>query len=127
MPGKKKFRAERDLVHFPQTAETFVSARQHSFFRPNEFDAARFEFFHVLDRCGVSPHFSVHRRRHQNRRARGKRDCREGMTGKTVRELRNYVRSCGRDQQQVGAIRKLDVTRPPAFFFVTRPRRGAAQ
>ena len=124
VPGKKKFRAERDLVHFPQPAESFVSARQHSFFRPDEFYAARFEFFHVLLRRGMRPHFSVHRRRDQNRRAGGERDGRERMTRQTVRELGDYVRSCGRDQQQIRAVRKINVARSPAFLFVEEARRS---
>src|SRR5207253_3837080 len=115
VPGKKKFRAERDLVHFPQTAESFVSAREHSFFRPDEFYAVRFEFLNVLLRGGMPPHFSVHRRRHQNRRACGERDGRKRMTRQTMRELSDYVRSCGRDQQQVRSVRKLNVARSPAF------------
>jgi hypothetical protein len=101
MSGKKKFRPERDFVHFPQTPESFVAARQHSFFRPDEFYAARFKFFHVLLRRGMRPHFSVHRRGHEDRRARGERDRGEGMTRQTVREFADYVRSCRRDQQQV--------------------------
>src|SRR5437016_118181 len=112
--GKKKFRAERDLVHFPQTAETFVPAGQHSFFRSDELYAARFEFFHVLLRRGMRPHFSVHRRRDQNRRAGGERDGRERMTRETVRELGRYMRSSWRDQQQVRAVRKVNVARSPA-------------
>jgi hypothetical protein len=115
--AKKKFRAERDLVHFPQTAESFVSAREHPFFRPEEFYAARFEFFHVLLRRGMRPHFSVHRRRDQNRRAGGERYGRERMTGETMCELGDYVRSCGPDQQQVRAIGKLNVAR---FLFRRR-------
>ena len=118
VPGKKKFRAERDLVYFPQPAESFVSARQHSFFRPDEFYAARFEFFYVLLRCWMRPHFSVNRRRNQNRCAGGERDGRERMTGEAVRELGDYVRSCRRDQQQVRVVRKINVSRSPAFFFV---------
>src|SRR6476620_7203169 len=96
--GKKKFGAERDLVHLPQTAETFVSARQHSFFRPDEFYAARFEFFHVLLRRGMHPHFSVHRRSDQNRRASGERNGRQRMTRQTVRDLGDYMRRSWRDQ-----------------------------
>src|SRR4029077_9826440 len=96
--GKKKSRTERDLVHFPQTAESFVSARQHSFFRPDEFYLARFEFFHVLLRRGMRPHFSVLRRRVENRRAGGERGGGELMTRLTIRELGDYVRSSWRDQ-----------------------------
>src|ERR1044072_899852 len=69
--SQKKFRAKRDLVHFPQPAEPFVPAREHSFFRSDEFYSARFEFFHILLGRGMRPHFSVHRRRDQNRRSRG--------------------------------------------------------
>src|SRR6266516_3144420 len=120
--GKKKFRAERGLVHFPQPAESFVPAREHSFFRPDEFYVARFEFFHVLLRRGMRPHFSVHRRRDQNRRAGGERDGRERMTRQTMCELGDYVRSSWRDQHQVPAVRKLNVARSPAFFFVEETR-----
>jgi hypothetical protein len=70
----------------------------------------------------MRPHFSVHRRRDQNRRTGGERDGRERMTGQTVRELGDYVRSCRRDQQQVRAVCKLNVARSPAFFFVEEAR-----
>ncbi len=122
VPGKKKFRAERDLVHFPQPAESFVPARQHSFFRPDEFYAARLELFHALLRRGMRPHFSVHRRRDQNRRSGGERDRRQRMTGETARELCEYVRSCRCDEQQVRAVGQLNVPRSPAFLFVKEAR-----
>src|SRR5205814_822249 len=122
VPGKEKFRPERDLVHFPQPAESFVSARQHPFFRPDEFCAARFELFHVLLSRRMRPHSSVHRRRDQNRRAGGERDGRKRMTRQTVRDLGDYVRSSWRDEQQVRAVRQLNVPRSPAFFFVEEAR-----
>src|SRR5215471_1136243 len=122
VPGEKEFCAERDLVHFPQTSQSFVPAREHSFFRSDEFYAAGFEFFHVLLRCGMGPHFSVHRRRDQNRRTGGECDGPEWMTGKTVREFSDDVCSCGRDQQQVRAVRKINVPWSPALFFVEEAR-----
>src|SRR5215211_6457216 len=120
--GKKKFRAERDLVHFPQPAESFVPARQHSFFRSDEFCAARLEFFHTLLRRGMRPHFSVHRRRNQNGRTGGERDRRQRMTGQTTRELCEYVRSCRCDEQQVRTVGQLNVPGSPAFLFVEETR-----
>jgi hypothetical protein len=37
-----------------------------------------------------------------------------------VRELGNHVRSCGRDQQKVRAVRKLDVARVASFPFSSK-------
>src|SRR5262245_37654533 len=122
VPSKKKFRAERDLVYLPQPAESFVPAREHSFFRSDEFYSASFEFFHVLLRRGMRPHFSIHCRRDQNRRAGGERYGRERMTCQTVREFSDHVCRCRRDQQQVRAVGKLNVTRSPALFFVEETR-----
>src|SRR3954447_3043775 len=110
VPRKKKFRTKRDLVYFPQATEPFISARQHSFFWPDEFDSARLEFFHVLLRRRMRPHFSIHRRRNQNRRACGERDGRERMTRQTLRDLGDYVRSSWCDQQQIRAVRQLYVS-----------------
>ena len=42
----------------------------------------------------------------------------ERMTRQTVRELGDHVRSCRRDQQQVRAVRKINVARSPTFFFI---------
>ena len=39
------------------------------------------------------------------------------MTRQTVRKLGNRVRGCGRDQQQVRAVRKLDGGRLPILVF----------
>src|SRR5947208_8169861 len=92
VPRKKKFRTEFDLVHLPQPAESFVPARQHSFFRPDEFYAALFEFFHVLLRRWMRPHFTVHSWRDQNRRPCRERDSGERMICQTVCELCDYMR-----------------------------------
>src|SRR6266571_8226710 len=40
------------------------------------------------------------------------------MISQPVRELRKHVRGGRGDEQQVGAISELDVTRPPVFLFV---------
>lgn len=69
------------------------------------------------------PHFSVHGRRKENRRARGERDRRKRVTGQAVRQFGDNVRCGGRDQQQVRAIRKIDVTGSPAFLLVVEARR----
>src|SRR5262245_48836291 len=120
--SKKKFRAECDLVYFPQPAESFVSTRQHSFFRSDEFYATRFEFFHVLLRSGMRPHFSVHGRRDENRRPCCQGDGRERMTCQTLSELGDHVRSRGRDQQKIRAVRKLNVPWSPALLFIEKAR-----
>src|ERR1041384_3357138 len=99
VPSQKKFRAKRDLVHFPQPAEPFVPAREHSFFRSDEFYSARFEFFHVLLGRRMPPHFSVHRRRNQNRRSSGERDGSERVAGEAVCKFGDYVRRCWRGRQ----------------------------
>src|ERR1700758_3330098 len=98
MAAKKKFSAERDVVYFPKPAESFVTAREHSFFRAKEFDAARFQFFDVLLRGLMLPHFSIHGWRDQNRRTRGQRDRCKRMTSQTVREFGDDVCGCWRDQ-----------------------------
>ena len=82
-----------------------------------------FNFVDVFLRRGMLPHFSIHGRRDQNRRARGERDRGERMTGETVREFGDHVRGRGRDQQKIRAIGELDVTRPPVFFFVVETGR----
>ena len=69
------------------------------------------------------PHFSIHRRRDQNWRARRERDRGERMTREAVREFRDDVRGRRRDEQKIGAICQLDVTGPPVFLFVIETRR----
>ena len=56
------------------------------------------------------PHFSIHGRRKQNRRVRGERDRRQRVISQTVREFSDDVRSSGRDQEQVRAVREINVT-----------------
>ncbi len=70
----------------------------------------------------MRPHFSVHRRCHQNRRASRKRDRSERMARQTVRQLSDDVRCRRRNQKKVGAIRQFNVTRPPIFFFIEEAR-----
>ena len=72
--------------------------------------------------AGVFPHFSVHGRREQNRRAGRERDCGQRMTGQAVRQLRDDVRRRGRDHEQIGAIRQRDVPGMPALLFHRRSR-----
>ena len=45
------------------------------------------------------------------------------MTRQTVRKLGDDVRGGGRDQEQVRAIRKVDVTGSPIFFFIVEAGR----
>ena len=40
------------------------------------------------------------------------------MTGQTVRKFGDDVRGGRRDQKQVRAIREINVTGPPVFFFI---------
>src|SRR5690348_12152718 len=118
MAAQKKFRAERDVVYFPKPAESLVTARKHTFFRPDKFNATGLQFFDVL-LCGVMlPHFSVHGWRDQNGRARSEGDRGERMTSQPVREFGDNVCRGGRDQEQVRAIRQINVTGPPVLLFI---------
>ena len=64
------------------------------------------------------PHFSVHGRREQNRRARRQRDGGQRMTRQAVRQFGDDVRRGRRDQEKIRAVGQLDVARPPVFLFV---------
>jgi len=116
--AKKKFGPERDVIYVPKPAKAFITAREHSFVRPNKFDTPRFEFFDVFLRGVMLPHFSIHGRRDQNGRARGERDRRQRMTRQTVCKFGDDVRGGWRDQDQVCAIREINVARPPVFFLI---------
>ena len=70
-----------------------------------------------------APHFAVHGRREQNRRAGGECDRGQRMTGEAVRELRDDVRGRGRDEEQIRAVGERNVTGMPALFFVVETGR----
>jgi len=96
----------------------FVAARQHSFFGPDEFDAAFFQCGHILLRRRVFPHFPVHGGRDKDLGAGGERDGGKRVTRESIRELCDDVRRRRCDEKKVRAISELDMSGPPVFFFV---------
>ena len=66
------------------------------------------------------PHFSVHGRREQNRRARRERDRGQRMTGESVRQLRDDVRRRGSDEEKIWRDRRARYARDASFLFRRR-------
>ena len=107
---------------FPKPTNALVTAREHSFFRPDEFDPARLERFDVVLRGGCSTFFHLWPARADGR-ARGEGDGGEGMIGETVRKFGDDIRGGRRDEEQVRAIRQLDMAGTPVFLFIVETRR----
>src|SRR5205814_645277 len=87
-----------------------------------ELGSSRFQRLDVFDRGGMRPHFSVHRRRDQNRRAGGERNRGQWMVCQPVGELSEDVGGGRRDQKEIRTISQFDMSGPPAFFFVEEAR-----
>ena len=58
---------------------------------------------------GIFPHLPVHRRRNQQRAVARETQSREQVIGKTMRELGNKIRTCGRDQNRIRITREVDM------------------
>src|SRR5262249_43360731 len=107
------------LFRRPQTAKALVSARQETFFWPNEFGAARFERGGVLLCGGMKPHFAIHGRSDEEPgfgiQCQG--NATQRIIGDAERKPGHSVGGCGRYAEEGGFIREVGMSRVPALLF----------
>ncbi len=116
---KNLCRARQNFIHRAHPSRAFIPAREHStFFWSDEIYAALAKGFHIgLRRC-VLPHLAIHGRSDEHRRECGQRNFRDGISRETMCEFREDVRRRRSDEQQVGAIREIDVTGFPTTRLI---------
>ena len=92
-----------------QTPLSFVSTREKSFFGIDQAHAELAQPRQIRLHHGIAEHVHVHRRRHDDRRARRQRDRSQQIVGEPVRELGNDVGRGRSDYQYIGRVGQPDV------------------
>ena len=100
-----------DLGEPPRTCE---SRGERTRCRSDQFDTPRQQRANIgLCRLGA-PHLQVHRRRHQQRRARREHHCRQRIRRFAVHHARHQVSRRRRDHERIGRLGHVDMLHVPA-------------
>jgi hypothetical protein len=106
---EQTLRRVRDLGRFGHAARPELGLGHRALVRADEMDAVSPEGRDVPLRRRMLPHAHVHGRREEDGQRGGEQDRGGEVVGQSGRHLGHEVRGRGRDHDQVGIARKLDV------------------
>src|SRR5690625_2160146 len=109
--------ARNNLLDRPKTPLSFITAREHSFFRPTKKMSAFAQRLEIRLRRRMTEHLSIHRRRDQNRSPTGEIKRGQFIIGQPIRKLCQQIRRRRRYQQKIGLIGEFDVPGLPVPFI----------